>query len=44
MNSESLESVLSEQLLAQGAKRTFSFDYHGEKVWVKQPEQGEANF
>lgn len=23
--------------------RTFSFDYHGEKLWVKQPELGEAN-
>lgn len=43
MDSESLESALSKQLIVQGNKRTFSFDYNGEKVWVKQPEQGEAN-
>lgn len=33
-----------EKLISENKKlRTFSFDYNGEKFWVKQPELGEVN-
>lgn len=43
MNTASLQLTVLQLLSQNGHRRTFSFIYEGEKLWVKQPERGEEN-
>lgn len=38
-----LQSLVEQLLKSKSKNRTFSFEFEGEKLWVKQPEIGEAN-
>jgi tRNA A-37 threonylcarbamoyl transferase component Bud32 len=40
---EKLQKTVEKLISERAYSRTFSFDYNGEKLWVKQPEMGEAN-
>lgn len=40
---DTLKKIVEHHLLTHSQKRTFDFEYEGKKVWVKQPEIGEAN-
>lgn len=40
---ETLQKVVDELIQSHPNQRTFNFEYEGKKLWVKQPEMGEAN-
>jgi len=43
MDTLKLQPIVEQLLSTQSYRRTFSFEFEGEKLWIKQPEIGEAN-
>jgi tRNA A-37 threonylcarbamoyl transferase component Bud32 len=40
---DTLKTAVEKLISENKNRRTFSFDYNGEKLWIKQPELGEVN-